>query len=243
MTNNSTLTSIKKTFLYRRLRQLKYKWLQKKYAKDAYGGFFDWDWNATNFNRVALVNLLVAKKADCAYLEIGCDTNGVFDSVPTLNKTGVDPQKGGNVRKTSDEFFRTNEAFFDVVFIDGLHTYEQVRKDAINAIKFLKSDGWIAFHDMLPRNWIEDHVPIVSDEEWTGDVWKVAFELARTGGVDFKILKIDHGVGVVRLTKDRPVLADLRSELSDKKFAYLYEHISELQIVEWADAQNWLRNN
>src|SRR5580658_9184887 len=117
MTNNSTLTSIKKTFLYRRLRQVKYKWLQKKYAKDAYSGSFDWDWNATNFNRVALVNLLVAKKADCAYLEIGCDTNGVFDSVPTLDKTGVDPKKGGNVRKTSDEFFRTNEAFFDVVFI------------------------------------------------------------------------------------------------------------------------------
>ena len=242
MPNNSALSSFKKTLLYSRLRQVKYKWLQKKYASNSYGSSFDWDWTAINYNRVALVNLLVSRKENCAYLEIGCDTDGLFNSVPVLAKVGVDPKNGGNVRKTSDEFFLTNKSFFDVVFIDGLHTYDQVRKDVINAIRFLKPGGWIALHDMLPRNWIEEHVPTVSDDQWTGDVWKVAFELSKTAGVDFRIVKIDCGVGVLKLTKDRPVLADLRSELSDKKFSYFYENISELPLVEWSDACAWLND-
>jgi hypothetical protein len=99
-----------------------------------------------------------------------------------------------------------------VVLIDGLHTYDQVRRDVINSIKFLKPGG-CALHDMLPRTWIEDHVPIVSSEAWTGDVWKVAFELSKTEGIDFKIIKIDNGIGVLRLTNNTTSLVDLTNEL------------------------------
>ena len=35
---------------------------------------------------------------------------------------------------------------FDFIFIDGLHTYEQVKKDYA-WIKFLKKGGYVAFHD------------------------------------------------------------------------------------------------
>ena len=214
-----------------------------KYAYNAYNKSFDWNWNKTNFNRIALVNLLASQKTDCTYLEIGCASNDLYDSVPVLNKIGVDPQRGGNVRKTSDDYFHTNETLFDVVFIDGLHTYDQVRKDVINAIKFLKSGGWIALHDMLPRSWMEHHVPYLGAGPWTGDVWKVAFELSQTEGIEFKILKIDRGVGVLRLVKDKPTLIDLTSELSGKQFSYFYENITKLPIIEWNDAQKWLRNN
>ncbi len=229
--------------LYETLRRLKYWILQKKYRNNSFGKAFDWNWEEINFNRIALVNLLVGKKHNCAYLEIGCASNDLFDSIPVLNKVGVDPQHGGNIRKTSDEFFYTNKSLFDVVFIDGLHTYDQVRRDVINSIKFLKPGGWIALHDMLPRTWIEDHVPIVSSEAWTGDVWKVAFELSKTEGIDFKIIKIDNGVGVLSLTNNTPSLVDLTNELSDKRFSYFYENIAKLPIVEWNDCQNWLRNN
>ena len=249
MTNNSSTSYFKKTSIYKILRYLsdplrigyKIKRRQLKHAHNSYNKSFDWDWKKTNFNRIALVNLLVSKKTDCAYLEIGCASNDLYDSVPVLNKIGVDPQNGGNVRKTSDSFFLTNESYFDVIFIDGLHTYDQVRKDVINSIKFLKPGGWIAFHDALPRNWMEHHVPYIGLGAWTGDVWKVAFELSQTHGIDFKILKIDCGVGVLRLTSDKPDLIDLTSELSDKQFSYFYEHISKLPIIEWGDAQNWLR--
>lgn len=260
MSSQSVSSYLKHTFLYRSVRyflaliwsglQMSYhqkksqsniKCLQKKYAANSYDKSFNWDWKTTNFNRIALVNLLVSKKSDCAYLEIGCASNDLYDSVAALNKTGVDPHKGGTIRKTSDDFFHTNESFFDVVFIDGLHTYGQVRKDVINSIKFLKSGGWIALHDMLPRNWIEHHVPIVNPGgEWTGDVWKVAFELLQTEGIDFRILKIDYGVGVLKLTKENPTLIDLTNELEGKQFSYFYENVSKLPIIEWRDAQNWL---
>lgn len=36
---------------------------------------------------------------------------------------------------------------FDLVFIDGCHHYEYVKKDTQNAIKYLKSGGMIIWHD------------------------------------------------------------------------------------------------
>jgi hypothetical protein len=248
MTNTSVNSTFKQTPIYKALRYLtdpmrigfKIKRRLLKYGHNSYNKSFDWDWGKTNFNRIALVNLLVSRKADCAYLEIGCAANDLYNSVPVPNKVGVDPQNGGTVRKTSDDFFQTNESYFDVIFIDGLHTYDQVRKDIINSIKFLKRGGWIAFHDMLPRSWMEHHVPYLGLGPWTGDVWKVAFELSQTDGIDFKILKIDCGVGVIRLTKDKPTLIDLTNELSGKQFSYFYENVSKLPIVEWDNAQEWL---
>lgn len=248
MTNKPNISFLKQTFIYKVARNLtdpirigwKIKRRQMKYAHNAYDKSFDWDWKKTNFNRIALVNLLVSQKADCAYLEIGCKLDELYDSVPAANKIGVDPQSGGSVRETSDDFFRTNESLFDVIFIDGLHTYDQVRKDVINSIKHLKPGGWISIHDMLPRTWMESNVPYLGIGPWTGDVWKVAFELSKADGIDFKILKIDCGVGVLRLTKDKPTLIDLTHELSDKPFSYFYENISKLPIIEWNEAQNWL---
>jgi SAM-dependent methyltransferase len=220
--------------------KLKQDKLLKKYQAHAYDKTFDWDWRAIAYNRIALVNLLVAKFPDCDYLEIGCAGNNLFDSVPVKKKTGVDPARGGTVRKTSDDFFAGNTAKFDVIFIDGLHEYEQVHKDVANAIQAVKPGGWVALHDMLPRTWVEHHVPNISNTFWTGDVWKVAFELAQTKGVDFRLLKIDHGVGVFRLSEPAPKLADLSSELRDKEFGYLYENIGKLPVTDWQDAQGWL---
>ena len=97
--------------------RLKTNYLKKKYAHHHDARAFDWDWAAINFDRIAVVNLLLRKFSAPAYLEIGCATNSLFNAVPALNKTGVDPSAGGNVRATSDEFFVTNEVFYDVVFI------------------------------------------------------------------------------------------------------------------------------
>lgn len=230
---------------YRRVKRLiasvKRRLLKRKYKHHADPRTLDWAWGSINFNRIALVNLLLGRISDPSYLEIGCETDSLFNSVPCSNKTGVDPALGGNIRKTSDDFFALNTKRFDVIFIDGLHTYEQVRKDLINSIKAIKDGGWIAIHDMLPGNWMECHVPIVSRGAWTGDVWKVAFELSMTDGIEFKILKIDHGVGVIKVLGRNTELKDLRAELTLKEFSYYYENLSRLPIVEWNDAQDWLK--
>src|SRR5262249_24359233 len=150
------------------------------------------------------------------YLEIGCAGNDCFDAVIARNKVGVDPESGGTHRLTSDQFFlECGGRKFDIIFIDGLHTYEQVRRDVINSLRHISVGGWIVLHDMFPRNWLEEHVPRIFfsrsmyrgflpriSDVWVGDVWKLGFELARSPDIDFKILKIDQGVGVLQVTKE-----------------------------------------
>src|SRR6056300_2027130 len=106
----------------------------------------NWDWGNKGFNRIALVNFLISKTGGTSskYLEIGCDQNNLFDAVMSLNKVGVDPCSGGTKRMTSDDFFQTNAETFDVMFIDGLHEYHQIDKDAVNGLKALNKSGWIA---------------------------------------------------------------------------------------------------
>ena len=81
-----------------------------------------------NFYRWDLIEYLIKKNNYTNYLEIGCDQNQLFSKVIIDNKIGVDPVSGGNIRKTSDDFFKENNDKFDIVFIDGLHTYEQVKR-------------------------------------------------------------------------------------------------------------------
>ena len=110
----------------RRIKKYKAKREQRKlvaqYSANAHPMQFDWDWKQVNYNRIALVNLLISLSGDNPdYLEIGCADNELFDSVIAASKTGVDPASGGTHRETSDSFFASNTKTFDVVFIDGLH--------------------------------------------------------------------------------------------------------------------------
>lgn len=204
---------------------------------------FKWNWESLNFNRIALVNLLCNNKLDGCYLEIGCQGNTLFDSVPMMNKVGVDPVAGGTHRKFSDDFFKSNDVHFDVIFIDGLHIYDQVHRDVVNAIHFLKPAGWVAIHDMLPLNAIQEHVPNISPGPWCGDVWKVAFELAASAGIDFKLIEIDNGIGLFKVKEPGATLKDFSSDLQNERFQYLYENIEKLPLVEWNEAYNWIRSN
>ena len=75
--------------------------------------YFRWD----------LIEYLIEKYNYKEYLEIGCDKDQLFSKISLKKKIGVDPYSGGNIRKTSDDFFLSNNKTFDLVFIDGLHTY------------------------------------------------------------------------------------------------------------------------
>ena len=242
------LSRLKNSIFYKKLqyhfyptiRYLRETKLLKRYATCSDPRQFNWDWSKINFNRIALVNLLLNKFPNPTYLEIGCAENALFDSVPVLNKIGVDPVSGGNIRKTSDEFFLENQQSFDVIFIDGLHTYEQVRKDVINALAHLTPNGFLVLHDMLPRTWIEHHTPPIKDGPWAGDVWKVGLELSNTPGIDFKILKIDHGVGLARLINPDVNLVDMQPLLRDANFGFFADNVENLPIVDWNTGLRWL---
>ncbi len=218
--------------------------LLQKFRADRYPHALDYDWAAIRYNRVAIVNLLVSAAPGGDYLEIGCASNLLFDSVMARRKTGVDPVSGGTHRQTSDDFFQENpDARFDVVFIDGLHLYDQVRRDLVNSLKCVRKGGWIALHDMLPRDWIEEHVPQLSTAGWTGDGWKVAFELMASPDVDFRLLAIDHGVGVLRALCDQPRIPDLRADLAPRRFPYFHQNFARLPVLGYDEGRAWIETH
>lgn len=225
------------------LRKLVETFLQFKYRSHAVPKKYDWDWESKGFNRVALVNQLVFESGgwDSSYLEIGCAKNDLFFAIGAKHKIGVDPLEGGTHRMTSDQFFAESTAKFDVVFIDGLHEYKQARSDAINAIESVALGGWIAFHDFLPSSWKEQHVPRLQST-WTGDCWKLAIELTKAKGLDFKIVEIDFGVGLLRKRSHDWVVPDMRDILEDADFEVFANNLESLPLIGFETAVEFINN-
>jgi len=195
----------------------------------------DINWSKISYNRISFISTAVKKFKNCRYLEIGCSTNVCFNAIPTINKIGVDPNAGGNVKDTSDNFFKNNKKEFDVIFIDGLHIYEQCRKDIINSLKFLSKNGFIFLHDMIPRSWVEENVPRLQPI-WSGNVWKVGLELIKTKGIDFFIINADHGVGVIKKKEENVVYYDDYENIKNLKFKDFLNLNENIKYIEPEEA-------
>jgi len=202
-------------------------------TETAEGPKIDWKLTGPYVTRANVLRKLLSKIDKSAYLEIGCDKNLLFDAIHADVKVGVDPESGGTHRMSSDEFFAQNNDTFDVIFIDGLHIYDQVHRDVENALDCINPGGWICLHDMLPDSASVEHVPRQQDY-WMGDVWKLGFELAKTKGLEFEILTVDCGVGIARVVDpSKADLKDLSAELGRERFSYLFENHGKLPTLSW----------
>ena len=223
------------------LRPVTIKNIINKLTKKKYRNFLEYEKNF--YNRQAFINKAISKFKKCKYLEIGVANNVVFNSVP-LNlddKYGVDPEKGGNFRMTSDEFFHKNsEKKFNVIFIDGLHHYKQCQKDCINSMNALSEKGIIFLHDLLPQNENEQLVP-KQNPSWTGDVWKVAVELSNSENVDFKIINIDRGIGVLKLKKN--AVYNKMPELEKENYNFFMNYYSKFKIINSEEALKFIEED
>jgi hypothetical protein len=112
-----------------------------------------------------------------SYLEIGVNRGDTFNNVAASIKVAVDPHlvceqinridNGLYIRffsLTSDQYFGNvahhldltdflSEHFFDVIYIDGLHTFEQVFRDLLNSIARLNPKGVIIIDDVIPSSY------------------------------------------------------------------------------------------
>lgn len=150
--------------------------------------------------RTDVINSLIGKHKYKSYLEIGTQTRDQnFDKINVSEKTCVDPDEKSKADfiGTSDQFFSQNKNQFDLIFIDGLHHSDQVRKDIINASKCLTKTGAIVLHDLLPPNEKAASRKMCSST-WNGDCWRAAVGFVKTyNEVSFVVHTIDWGCGVI----------------------------------------------
>jgi len=157
-------------------------------------------------SRTSIINHLVKKYSLNNYLEIGVRDGRNFDKIISRKKTGVDPYPTkkitGLYQITSDEFFKINKNFFDIIFIDGLHLENQVDKDLEGGLNFLSKGGFIIMHDCNPPTEFHQRENYEVDGQfppWNGTVWK-SFAKLRLNNQDLDICCVDcdWGIGIIR---------------------------------------------
>ena len=148
------------------------------------------EWSARRLNRAARLN------GARTYLEIGVFTGGTFRHVDVAVRHGVDPHfrvdrqflAGPGVElfpMTSDRFFSSGTgALYDLVMIDGLHTYEQAFRDFLCSLSHAHERTIWLIDDTLPndvystlrdpeRTIAERQKTGSGDPSWHGDVFKI----------------------------------------------------------------------
>jgi hypothetical protein len=170
------------------------------------------------------LNQIIQKFEIRNYLEIGIATGETFRNINVQNKIGCDPNPKLNTSNRnyiengmifslkSDEFFAldTNQEF-ELVFIDGLHTADQVSRDFVNSLKYSNEKTIWLIDDVFPDCTTSEKISLskyrwgrildfgkslLSGKRlpvkigWQGDVWKFVKALSTLD--DFKIATIFH---------------------------------------------------
>ena len=168
--------------------------------------------------RIDVINTLIRKYGYGTYLEIGVRNHrDCFDHIIAQHKTGVDPgyenpTEQYHYKTESDGFFHDLTAGltkfppdmkWDIVFIDGLHTAEQVERDVLNSLNHLAVGGTIVMHDCSPPSEIVARETYHPDwphtGDWAGTVWKAFYKFRHTRpDLAMWCVDDDYGVGIIQ---------------------------------------------
>ncbi len=193
-----------------------------------------------NVKRWDLIQYLNSIYKFKSYLEIGCDDNQLFSKIDIPKKIGVDPVSGGNFKAKSDDFFSQNSEKFDLIFIDGLHEYNQVKKDILNSLKFLNDKGFILVHDCLPRSLSAQAVPRYRNV-WNGDVWKAIVEFRTYPNLEIFTCLADEGISIIQHKKNTETLK-LKKDILDLKFKdYYYNYNQFMRVINFSTFKDKFR--
>ena len=114
----------------------------------------------------------------------------------------------------SDAFFK-NVSFTPIAmaFIDGDHTYKQVRKDFFNTLPLVVPNGYIFLHDTYPPT--EDYT---CPHSHCGDVYKLRQELEMRDDMDcFTFLNGAMSVGLTMIRKHPMDLPYYQDRITDSR--------------------------
>jgi len=143
------------------------------------------------------LNKIASRLSECStYLEIGVQEGKTFEAVDVNFKWAVDPNPLFNVHAMppgcrlseipSDQFFLelSESVRFDLVFIDGLHHWEQAYRDLVNSLAHGRPGMAVLIDDTVP---VDEFSAERSQAEaitkrrqsgspsriWNGDVYKI----------------------------------------------------------------------
>lgn len=140
-----------------------------------------------------------------AYLEIGVCEGATFHAVRAPRRVAVDPDFRFDIAAAAAEPANAGAAYhtltsdawftgpgraerFDLIFLDGLHLFDQTLRDLIHAIGRLNPGGAIVIDDVLPVSYgaslrnLEESAKFrrmspgpTEPKAWMGDVFKLVF--------------------------------------------------------------------
>jgi len=150
----------------------------------------------TPSNSAERINRLATITQANSYLEIGVQKGSTFKNVNIDHKDGVDPsfkfihkEYANSDRRlfecTSDEFFLHHaDRKYDIIFIDGLHTFQQTARDFLSSLAFSHERTVWVIDDVFPEDIFSAHprqdeaVSVrlahgCASKAWQGDVFKI----------------------------------------------------------------------
>ncbi|ERT08230.1 methyltransferase domain protein [Lyngbya aestuarii BL J] len=201
------------------------------------------------------LNKLASINQSCRYLEIGVSKGITFNAIKIDNKVAVDPKFGFNTGQyatdkvvflevSSDEFFRSYAKelkSFDLIYLDGLHTFEQTFRDFCASLAWGHSKTIWLIDDTCPGSYAQAQPSVKrcrevqkfsgeKDNSWMGDVFKVVAAIHDFFPQYSFATFPDHGQTVVW---NHP-RADFQPKWNNLKI------ISQLQYADFVELQNTL---
>ena len=189
--------------------------------------------------RTEIINELIQKYGYQNYLEIGVNTPSQpgynWVGVKSKIKHGVDPNVDTTYRMTSDDFFDNHVSEkYDIVFVDGLHIFEQAYRDIINSLKWLSPNGTIVVHDCNPIEEITQRRERASDA-WHGDVWKAIIKL-RMEEAELTINTVDTDEGCAIIRRGNQILLSASSDEDPYDYSFLERRrVESLNLISVED--------
>lgn len=187
--------------------------------------------------RSDIINYYIKKNHYSSYLEIGYYDGINFSLIECAEKYAVDPNPITPCSHimTSDDFFNANAKTFDIIFIDGLHHSEQVKRDIENSLSVLTKNGIIICHDMNPTDELMQRVPMQTGV-WTGDCWK-AFVLLRNEKrlLSTYVIDIDCGLGIISKSSiySKPLVLNANDITYDNFAKNKTQWLNLISLEEW----------
>ena len=210
-------------------------------------------------SRTVIINYLLSKASgETTYLEIGVrNPHDNYNHIIADSKYSVDPgaefkENPVDFKMTSDDFFKllssnkilSSEIKFDLILIDGLHLADQVDRDIINSMKYIKSNGFIVLHDCNPpTEWhARDSFSFYSSPAkgyWNGTTWKAFLKWRFNPSVNSCCIDSDWGVGI--LSKKQLIGKSIKEMNPFFEFGNFAENRNEyLNLISFNDLNNLL---